>query len=119
MADDFKFEDTLKNIFLAGVGAVSMSAEKSREMVDKLVEKGKITVEEGKALNQELKHKADEAADKAKAKAESAKKEAEEKVKNEEKAGGEDDISDFLSKLTPEQRETLRKQLDEEAKKDE
>ena len=56
MADNFDFMDIFKTGFLAGVGAVTMGAEKSKEIVDKFVEKGKITVEQGKALNQELKH---------------------------------------------------------------
>jgi polyhydroxyalkanoate synthesis regulator phasin len=66
MSDDFNLEDTLKNIFFAGVGAVSLSAEKSKKVIDKLVEKGEITVEQGKAMNKELKHKAEEAAGEAK-----------------------------------------------------
>ena len=50
--------DTARKVFLAGVGAVAMSAEKSSQLVDDLVKKGEITVEQGKALNEELKHKA-------------------------------------------------------------
>ncbi|WP_283674144.1 phasin family protein [Butyricicoccus sp. Marseille-Q5471] len=53
-----KFSDDLKKIFLAGVGAVAVTAEKSGEMIDKLVEKGQLTVEQGKVLNEELKHNA-------------------------------------------------------------
>lgn len=49
------FSDELKRIFLAGVGAVATTAEKSKEMVDELVKKGEITVEQGKVLNEELK----------------------------------------------------------------
>lgn len=50
------FSDDLKKIFLAGIGAVAMTAEKSKEVVDQLVSKGEITVEQGKVLNEELKH---------------------------------------------------------------
>mgnify|MGYP002802944237 CR=1 FL=1 len=50
------FSDDLKKIFLAGVGAVAMTAEKSKEMIDQLVTKGELTVEHGKILNEELKH---------------------------------------------------------------
>lgn len=50
--------DTARKVFLAGVGAVAMSAEKSSQLIDDLVKKGEITVEQGKALNEELKHKA-------------------------------------------------------------
>ena len=50
------FSDDLKKIFLAGVGAVAMTAEKSKEMIDQLVTQGELTVEQGKILNEELKH---------------------------------------------------------------
>lgn len=45
----------LKRIFLAGVGAIAVTAEKSQQMVDELVKKGELTVEQGKVLNEELK----------------------------------------------------------------
>lgn len=131
MSDDFNLEDTLKNIFFAGVGAVSLSAEKSKKVIDKLVEKGEITVEQGKAMNKELKHKAEEAAGEAKKKVEEAKQEAEEKVKaekeaaeaqaeekNEEAADEKNDpdvkfneLLDFLGKLNDEQRAALKEKL--------
>ena len=48
--------EDLKKIFLFGVGAVAVTAEKSKILIDELVEKGEITVEQGKILNEELKH---------------------------------------------------------------
>lgn len=51
------FGDSMKKIMLAGIGAVAVTAEKSRELVDELVVKGELTVEQGKVLNEELKHK--------------------------------------------------------------
>ena len=48
-------EDMLKKIFLAGIGTLALTYEKSNEMIQTLVEKGKITVEQGKELNEELK----------------------------------------------------------------
>lgn len=48
--------DGLKKIFLAGVGAVAMTADATKDLVDQLVKKGELTVEQGKALNEELKH---------------------------------------------------------------
>lgn len=51
----------LKNILLAGVGAVAFTAEKSAELVKELVKKGELTVEQGKALSEELKRKYREA----------------------------------------------------------
>ncbi|WP_058986696.1 phasin family protein [Hugonella massiliensis] len=53
--------DGFKNIFLAGIGALAITGEKSKELVDQLVEKGELTVEQGKAVNSELVHKASEA----------------------------------------------------------
>lgn len=49
------FSEDLKKILLAGVGAVALSAEKSKEVVDTLVKKGELTVEQGKVINEELK----------------------------------------------------------------
>ena len=54
--------DSLRDIMFAGIGAVAVTAEKSREVVDMLVEKGELTVDQGKQLNQELQRKATEAA---------------------------------------------------------
>ena len=54
-----KLTDGIKKFFLAGVGAVATTVEKSQEIVGELVEKGELTVEQGKSLNEELKHKAD------------------------------------------------------------
>jgi len=51
------FTEELKKIVLAGIGAIAISAEKSKEIVDELIKKGEITVEQGKVLNEELKRK--------------------------------------------------------------
>ena len=45
----------LKNLLLAGIGAVAVTAEKSQALLDELVKKGELTVEQGKVLNEELK----------------------------------------------------------------
>ena len=75
---DFDFGDGLRKVFLAGVGALATTVEKSQEIVD-LVKKGELTVEQGKALNAELKHKVQE----AKEASEEAKPEAETETKAE------------------------------------
>ena len=108
MSDDLKLTDTFRKIFLAGVGAVALSAEKSKAAIDSLVEKGELTVEQGKVLNQELKHKmADAAAD--------AKEKAQAKVKPDScqtsSAPKGDDFTEMLDKLTPEQLAALKEQL--------
>lgn len=48
-------QDEMRKVFLAGVGAVATTAEKAQELVEKLVEKGELTVSQGKDLNEELK----------------------------------------------------------------
>ena len=48
--------DGFKGIFLAGIGAVAIGAEKGKELVDQLVARGEMTVEQGK--HTELKHRA-------------------------------------------------------------
>lgn len=48
--------DDLKKVFLFGVGAIAKTSEKSKELIDELIEKGALTVEQGKTLNEELKH---------------------------------------------------------------
>ena len=50
------FNEDLKKVLLAGIGAVAVTAEKSKEVVEQLVKKGELTVEQGKVLNEELKH---------------------------------------------------------------
>ena len=50
------FGDDLKKIFLAGLGAVAVTSEKSKQIVDDLVKKGELTLDQGKTLNEELKH---------------------------------------------------------------
>ena len=57
--------DGFKGIFLAGIGAVAIGAEKGKELVDQLVARGEMTVEQGKQINTELAHKAANAAESA------------------------------------------------------
>lgn len=48
----------IKKAFLVSVGAVATTAEVTKDIVEKMIEKGEQTVEQGKVLNQELKHNA-------------------------------------------------------------
>ena len=80
---DFDFGDGLRKVFLAGVGALATTVEKSQEIVDDLVKKGELTVEQGKALNAELKHKVAEVKESYEAKAAEETKEAEPEAKAE------------------------------------
>lgn len=49
--------EELKRIFLAGVGITSTSIEKAEQVIDEMVEKGRMTVQEGKELQSELTRK--------------------------------------------------------------
>jgi len=59
MAD---FGDGLKNIFLAGIGAIAYTGEKGKEIIDQLVAKGEITLDQGIELTKDLQAKAGEGA---------------------------------------------------------
>lgn len=89
--------ENVKKLLLAGVGAAATTVEKSKEILDDLVEKGELTVEQGKALNEELKH--------------NIKKTVEENAKNTEKADPVEELDKLLEKMTPEQIEALKERL--------
>ncbi len=97
-----KFSDNIKKVILAGIGAVAVTAEKSKDLLDEMVEKGELTVEQGKVLNEELKH--------------NIKQKVQETTENKEEdksSVSDSDISNLLSRMTPEQIEALKEQLAE------
>jgi polyhydroxyalkanoate synthesis regulator phasin len=49
-------QSSLEKVILAGIGAITKTAETAGEMLEELVKKGELTIEQGKALNEELKH---------------------------------------------------------------
>ncbi len=51
-----QLSDDMKKLVLLGIGAVALTAEKSKKLVDELVKKGELSVEQGRVLNEELKH---------------------------------------------------------------
>ena len=81
---------------LREIGAVAVTAEKSKDLLDEMVEKGELTVEQGKVLNEELKH--------------NVKKTVKEKV-NALKPASAEELSDLLDKMTPEQIAALKEQI--------
>ena len=91
-----KLSDNLKKIFLAGIGAVAVTAEKSKDLLEEMVEKGELTVEQGKVLNEELTH--------------NVKTTVKEKV-NALKPATAEELSDILDKMTPEQIAALKEQI--------
>lgn len=91
-----KFSDNIKKVILAGIGAVAVTAEKSKDLLDEMVEKGELTVEQGKVLNEELKH--------------NIKKTVKEKV-NAARPASAEELSELLDKMTPEQIAALKEQI--------
>ena len=49
-------KEDLERIFLMGLGAMSMTTEKAKELKDELLKKGEEAYQNGKELNEELKH---------------------------------------------------------------
>ena len=92
-----KLKDNLKKVILAGIGAVAITAEKSKDVLDDMVKKGELTVEQGKVLNEELKHNLKQT------------------VKNnvKVKVTTPEELSELLDKMTPEQLEALKAQIKE------
>lgn len=53
-------KEDLKNIFLMGLGAMSLTSEKAKELKEQLLEKGNKLYQDGKVTNEELKHNIEE-----------------------------------------------------------
>ena len=92
-----KTMEGLKKLFYAGIGGVAVTAEKMKDVLDVMVEKGELTVEQGKVLNQELKH--------------NIKKTVKENMNVSVKANTPDELSELLDKMSPEQVELLKAQI--------
>lgn len=100
-----KLGSGLKKVLLAGIGAVAVTGEKSKELLDEMVKKGELTVEQGKALNEELKH--------------NIKSTVKEKVNVKVKTSSPEELDELLDKMTPEQVALLKQRIDEMEKKQE
>ena len=98
------FGENIKKLLLAGIGAVAVTAEKSKDLLDEMVEKGELTVEQGKVLNEELKH--------------NIKKTVTEKTGAGKKETAAEDLSDLLDKMTPEQLAALKEQIQKKEAED-
>ena len=100
-----KLGSGLKKVLLAGIGAVAVTGEKSKELLDEMVKKGELTVEQGKSLNEELKH--------------NIKSTVKEKVNVKVKTSSPEELDELLDKMTPEQMALLKQRIDEMEKKQE
>lgn len=81
----------LKQVALAGVGAVAILAEKGSALAKECAKKGAVTVEQGRAVTQELRTKAEQAAQ-------------ERRTRSQEES---------LARMTREERDALRRKLDD------
>ena len=91
-------KSSLEKIILAGIGAVTKTAENAADLLDELVKKGALTVEQGKALNEELKHDIKESLSNTKEKA---------------KSSVVSSFVDNMHKLSPEELAKIRAKMDE------
>ncbi|WP_028273964.1 phasin family protein [Atopococcus tabaci] len=46
--------EEIRKLMLAGIGGAAMTVDKTQDMIDRLVARGKLTVDEGKKLSEEL-----------------------------------------------------------------
>ena len=91
------FGDGIKKLLLAGIGAVAVTTEKSKEVLDEMVKKGELTVEQGKALNEELKH--------------NIKETMKDKVNVSVKTSTPEELDALLNSMSPEQLEALKARI--------
>ena len=91
------FGENIKKVLLAGIGAVAITTEKSKDLLNEMVKKGELTVEQGKVLNEELKH--------------NIKKTVRENVYVSVKASSPEELDELLSKMRPEQIEALKERI--------
>ena len=89
--------ENLKKVMLAGVGAVAVTAEKSKELLDEMVKKGELTVEQGNVLNEELKH--------------NIRQTMKEKVNVSLKPNSPEELQEMIGKMTPEQLADLKEAI--------
>ena len=89
--------ENLKKVMLAGVGAVAVTAEKSKELLDEMGKKGELTVEQGKVLNEELKH--------------NIRQTMKEKVNVSLKPNSPEELQEMIGKMTPEQLADLKEAI--------
>lgn len=111
--DNLNLGENIKKLLLAGVGAAVTTAEKSREILDDLVEKGALTVEQGKMINEELKHNIKETVKEHRAAKDDAvlsEAEAAEPEKDTD-AAVQKEVLDMVGKMTPEEVSALLQQL--------
>lgn len=100
-------KEELKNIILMGLGVMSLTNEKAKELRSELLKKGSELYEKGKIANEELKHN------------------IEQKIKEnvtvvyEKKNVTKEDILDRINEMTPEEKKEIMNFLKDKSKKNE
>ena len=100
-------KEELKNIILMGLGVMSLTNEKAKELRSELLKKGSELYEKGKIANEELKHN------------------IEQKIKEnvtvvyEKKNVTKEDILDRINEMTPEEKKEIMNLLKDKSKKNE
>ncbi len=87
-------ENKLKDVLFAGVGAAVITAEKTKEIAEQLVDKGEKTIKRGKAINEELK------------------KSIKEKNKNEKRHEYVENIIEHMDKMTSQEIDKIKTKID-------
>ncbi len=98
-------KEELKNIFLMGLGAMSMTNDKAQGLKQELLQKGEEMLEAGKVANEELKHNLKE----------KMKENVTVVVKEE---ASYDKIKEVVTSLSKEEKQELMDLLKEDTKKD-
>lgn len=79
-----------RKIFLTGVGTAALTCEKAGDVINKLIEKGKLSIDEGKELSEQLKRNIEDKGE-----------------------GAKESIKTKISDMTPLTKESLKELLDE------
>jgi len=99
-------KEDFKKIIYMGLGAMYMTSEKAKDLKEELLEKGQELYDKGVIANEELKHNIKEA--------------IREQERQNDSSNGEcccGDIYDRVRKMSPEEKEKLRKILNEDREK--
>lgn len=92
--------ESLRKLIMAGVGAVSVTAEKSQEVLEQLAKKGEEAIGQGKVLNEQLRHEVKQAI-------------KENVTVVEQKPADKDSVLSALDRLTPQERQEVQDKLAE------
>lgn len=98
-------KEELRDILLMGLGAMSLTSEKAKEIKEDLIQKGEEAYKNGKILNEELKYNLKE---KIFSNEDSKTELTEEEVINYFQTLSEEEKKSFLQKLTEEKEETKK-----------